>query len=351
MEPPLDPLSDVFASLNVRTGSFSGLDAGGRWGLRFRMRDHIKIGAVLSGSCLLSADGGEPLRLTAGDCFLLAAHEEFVLSDGPRTPLSSGEAAFAAATGRIVRVGDDNRGDDDSGEGGDEGRTLVIAGSVHFLDATVALLLSGLPPASAIRADTPQARAIQPLLTLFREEVGAVRLGASVMSARLTEILFIQAMRALVAGEEPAAGWLGALGDPRIGGALLVMHQQAARRWTVAELGREVGMSRAGFAARFKQLVGMPPLVYLQRWRVLAAGKELRGGERTVAAVAADWGYTSESAFSNAFKRVTGVSPARYRNDPAAAAPEQPRDRFGPRPHPSDNDPREDPARTNAQVF
>lgn len=174
MEPPLDPLSDVFASLNVRTGSFSGLDAGGRWGLRFRMRDHIKIGAVLSGSCLLSADGGEPLWLTAGDCFLLAAHEEFVLSDGPRTPLSSGEAAFAAATGRIVRVGDDNRG-------GDEGRTLVIAGSVHFLDATVALLLSGLPPASAIRADTPQARAIQPLLTLFRDEVGAVRLGASVM--------------------------------------------------------------------------------------------------------------------------------------------------------------------------
>jgi AraC-like DNA-binding protein len=168
------------------------------------------------------------------------------------------------------------------------------------------------------------------------------------MSERLTEILFIQAMRALVAGTGegspdtngvPLRGWLGALGDPRVGGALLLMHQQAARPWTVAALGSEVGMSRAGFAARFKQLVGMPPLVYLQRWRILSAGKELRGGRRTVASVAAQWGYASESAFSNAFKRVTGVSPTRYRSDPLAAAPPAdppgwPADQFRPHPPP-----------------
>lgn len=336
----MDPLSDVFASLNVRTGSLSGLDAAGSWALRFGVHEHIKIGAVLSGSCWLGADGGEPALLRAGDCFLLAAREFFELAGDLDVPFRSGEQVYLASDSRIVRLGE---------ETGDGSRTLVIGGSVNFLDSTVALLLSGLPPIAAIRAGTPQARAIQPLLALCLDEVKAVGLGTSVMLERFTEILFIQAMRALVAGEESEdgrrlSGWLRALSDPRIGGALLLMHQQAARRWTVAALGAEVGMSRAGFAARFKQVVGMPPLDYLQRWRIVAAGRELRSGNRTVASVAAEWGYASESAFSTAFKRITGLPPARYRSDPfAAASPVRtagwPADQF--RAHPS---------QTNAQV-
>jgi AraC-like DNA-binding protein len=179
------------------------------------------------------------------------------------------------------------------------------------------------PPLVAIGAATAQAKAIQPLLGVFLEEVSAVRPGASVMSERLTEILFIQALRAVVAGADAVEGavlpgWLGALGDARIGRALLLMHQQAGRPWTVAALGAEVGMSRASFAARFKELVGLSPLDYLQRWRIVAAGRELRRSERTVASVAAAWGYSSESAFSTAFKRITGLSPAPYRSAPLA---------------------------------
>ncbi|MBC6462229.1 helix-turn-helix transcriptional regulator [Actinomadura sp. HBU206391] len=93
------------------------------------------------------------------------------------------------------------------------------------------------------------------------------------------------------------------------------MHQRASHRWTVGELAMAVGMSRSTFALRFKTLVGLPPLDYLLRWRVRAAERALRDGNRTVASVAAEWGYASESAFSNAFKRITGQPPARYRTE------------------------------------
>ncbi|WP_327108692.1 AraC family transcriptional regulator [Nonomuraea glycinis] len=314
MEEMPDPLLDVLAALNVRVTHLSGVEATGHWGLRFDAHEHIKIGAVLTGSCVLGADGEPALRLSAGDCFLMSGYRWFQVADEHATPLDDGQRIFQAAGTRIVRLG---------APGADADPTLLLGASVHFLDPTVAALLAGLPLLTAIRAGTGPARAIQPLLRLILEEADRVRIGAPVMIERLAEMLFLQAVRALV--EDPAGampyGWLGALGDARIGGSLVLMHRQPARRWTVAELGHAVGMSRAAFAARFKQLVGMPPLEYLLRWRMHTAGRELLTGDRTVASVAAEWGYASEAGFSAAFKRIVGVPPGRYRADPMAAAP------------------------------
>ncbi|GGP11027.1 AraC family transcriptional regulator [Nonomuraea glycinis] len=312
MERMLDPLLDVLAALNVHVTHLSGIEATGHWGLRFDAHEHIKIGAVLTGSCVLGADGEPALRLSAGDCFLMSGYQWFQVADEHSTPLDDGQRIYQASDTRIVQLGE---------RGTDADSTLVLGASVHFLDPTVASLLAGLPVLTAIRAGTGPARAIQPLLQLCLDEADRVRIGAPVMIERLAEMLFLQAVRALV--EEPGGampyGWLGALGDPQIGGSLVLMHRQSARRWTVAELGNAVGMSRAAFAARFKQLVGMPPLEYLLRWRMHTAARELLAGDRTVASVAAEWGYASEAGFSAAFKRTIGVPPGRYRADPMAA--------------------------------
>jgi AraC-like DNA-binding protein len=91
------------------------------------------------------------------------------------------------------------------------------------------------------------------------------------------------------------------------------MHDEPARPWTVADLARTAGLSRAAFARRFTELVGEPPLAYLTRWRMDLAAQRLRTLDESVAHVARAVGYTSEYAFSRAFHRSRGAPPARYR--------------------------------------
>ena len=106
-------------------------------------------------------------------------------------------------------------------------------------------------------------------------------------------------------------GWLFALADRQVGAAIVAIHREPARRWSVATLAAEVGMSRSGFAARFRQLSGDGPIAYLTRWRMLLAGRRLARGD-PIGVVGRSLGYESESAFSTSFKRVTGDTPRRH---------------------------------------
>jgi len=78
-------------------------------------------------------------------------------------------------------------------------------------------------------------------------------------------------------------------------------------------------MSRTGFAERFRSAAGEPPLRYLARWRMVLAQRALHDPDARVGTLAAQLGYGSESAFSNAFKRETGEAPMHYRRRVAAA--------------------------------
>jgi AraC-like DNA-binding protein len=73
-------------------------------------------------------------------------------------------------------------------------------------------------------------------------------------------------------------------------------------------------MSRSSFASRFKANAGVPPLTYLQNLRMRLAEHELRAGAMSVAELAKSLGYASDSAFSNAFKRRTGMAPKHYQS-------------------------------------
>ena len=100
------------------------------------------------------------------------------------------------------------------------------------------------------------------------------------------------------------------------GVALEAMHQDPARRWTVASLAAQAGLSRAPFARRFTALVGRPPLAYLTWWRMTVAARMLRESDATVAVIARRVGYSSEFAFATAFRREHGSAPGRYRRRP-----------------------------------
>jgi len=151
-------------------------------------------------------------------------------------------------------------------------------------------------------------------LDLLATEIARDEPGQDAVLHRLLDLVLVLALRAWCAG--PAAvlpAWYRALAEPAIGDALRLLHEDPARRWTVAGLAAKVGMSRAAFAARFTGLVGQPPLTYLTGWRMTLAADQLRDTDATIATVAHDVGYADAFAFSVAFKRARGVSPSMWR--------------------------------------
>jgi len=73
-------------------------------------------------------------------------------------------------------------------------------------------------------------------------------------------------------------------------------------------------VSRSVFAERFTGMVGQPPMQYLALWRAQLAARLLSEGG-PIGSVAAAVGYESEAAFSRAFKKLVGRSPAAWRRD------------------------------------
>jgi AraC-like DNA-binding protein len=110
------------------------------------------------------------------------------------------------------------------------------------------------------------------------------------------------------------------LRDRHVGRALNLLHSSPARDWTLEGLAREVGLSRSSFAERFTGFVGIPPMQYLQKWRLQMAASRLAEGNASIATIAAETGYESEAAFSRAFKKIIGEPPAEWRSNSISAA-------------------------------
>ncbi|WP_431964536.1 AraC family transcriptional regulator [Actinacidiphila sp. bgisy160] len=298
-----DPLTDVLGLLDLRSGSFARLEAQEPWAVGFSGFRHIKFGAVLRGDCRIAVAGTPgPVTLKAGDCYLLGGGRAYELSGGAEVPAVPSAEVFDGFTpGDAVRIG--------------TSPDAVVVGCGFDLDeANAAVLLDVLPPLIHVGAGSTAAEGIRAALELLRAETSEPALGTPFVTERLAHVLLVHLLRAHVAEHGPEGGaWLTALADRHIGAALSLMHDRPAHPWTVAELAGRSGMSRSRFADRFTRTVGVPPLEYLACWRIRSAARELRTSDRTVAAIAARWGYGSESSFSHAFKRVMGSSPGRYR--------------------------------------
>lgn len=300
----MDPLSDVFSLLKVKSVLSARFEAAGAWALSFPAYRHVKFGGVIKGARWVWIEGvTEPAKMEEGDFCLLTDGLPFRFASDPGVEAQDGEKMFARHLGAdgIVRFG---RG---------ATRTISVGGTFEFDGDMSGLLLNFLPPFVHVTADSPDARALRAALELMRAETESVRPGAAAMAGSLANIVLVNILRAHLAANPRSTGWLGALSDPRIGSALRMVHAEIARRWKVDELASKVGMSRTAFIERFKDLVGLPPLEYLIGWRMTIAKNALKTGNDNLATIAAAVGYASETTFSSTFKRMFGQSPSRYR--------------------------------------
>ncbi len=294
----MDPLSEVISFLELRNYLVGGFEAGGDWSIRFDPFNGVKCYAVTSGVCWLAVDGaGEPVLFKQGDCLLLPRGSPFRVASDPALPPEDWKRHFLGAReGALVRLNDG-------------GGVTVLGGHFKLAGAQADMLLGMLPPVVHLRSEIDCAT-LRWAIDRMRQERVDPKPGGFLIVQQLVTMIFVQALR-LHLDEGKGVGWLFALSDKHVGAAIAAIHREPARRWTVAALALEVGMSRSGFAARFGQLVGDGPIEYLTRWRMLLAGRSLLRGE-PIGAVARSLGYESESAFSTAFKRVMGSSPRHH---------------------------------------
>jgi AraC-like DNA-binding protein len=284
------------------------------WSLRIQDEAPLTVLAMVRGEAWVMADdGGKPIALRVGDVAVFRGPDPYTVADDPATPpqvaIDPGQVCRGLVPGAEKLLESFSLGVRTWGNSAD-GSTVMLTGT-YSLDGEVSgRLLRALPPILVLREGEWDC----PVVPLLADEIVKDEPGQEAVLDRLLDLLLIAVLRAWFA--RPGNGspeWYRAYGDPVVGHALRLLHNNPAHPWTVAELARETGASRAALARRFAELVGETPMAFLTGWRIALAADLLLEPGATVGSVAEQVGYGSPFALSAAFKRVRGVSPQQHR--------------------------------------
>ena len=268
---------------------------------------HVSIFHLIAeGACTIEIATGERRTISAGDILLLPFADAHKFWNGNYV-----EMVFAPD---IMRPGPIKElWTVDHGGGGEV--TRMVCGFIESAEFLFAPVFRSLPPLVIDRTSDDKVSAV--ITSTVKEIIILADAGApgtDLMLGRLMESLFVEVLRRYAARlPSSAKGWFAGLNDPIVSRALQLVHANPARRWTVDELAREAGASRTVLAERFNVVMGQAPIEYVTGWRMQIAAERIRNSENGLATIAADVGYESEAAFNRAFKRITGVTPGRWR--------------------------------------
>jgi AraC-like DNA-binding protein len=302
---PLDALSQVLADIRFRGTLYCRSELGSPWGFRVQGRDAASFHLVERGACVLEVEGlAGRLSLSAGDLVFLPHGHAHTMKDSPESD--------AILLDELVRA----HGLDEQRRlraGGDGPTTILLCGGFFFHDRATLPLLGALPPVIHVAASPGTTTWLKLAHELITSEVHGGRSGASAVIDRLSDLLFIEAIRSYFDDGDDSRRWAAAFRDPSIGAALMAIHRSLAKPWTVESLALEASMSRSAFATRFSVLLGESPLRYVTRCRMNAAVRLLSTGSLSVAEIAERVGYDSDVAFGRAFRRHVGMAPSMWR--------------------------------------
>jgi AraC-like DNA-binding protein len=328
-----DPLSAVLRAVRLRGAVFFLVDASPPWvseapsgdvlaplimpGAQHLIEYHV----VKRGKCYGGLIGGPSIELSAGDVIVFPRGDAHVMSSSPnmRDRRDLGERGDI---GELLRLATEPPPFAlKMGEAGSP-QAEVVCGFLGCDARPFNPLITTLPRVLHVKADPAPANPyLSSLIALTLAESSEKRAGSECMLARLSELMFIEVVRRHLQTLPPEQdGWLAGLRDPVVGRALSLLHARPAFDWSLESLAESASSSRSALAERFKELVGQPPMQYLAQWRMQVAAGLLAEGHATVGAVAYEVGYGSEAAFSRAFKKLVGLSPAAWRERHGAPA-------------------------------
>lgn len=301
----MDILSDVLASLRLDSTMVGSATLHRPWGISVDPTRNAAIHVIQRGECWLRLAGEKcPVRLSEGDVVVVASGVGHALCDPADAPTAVPSAVLSASQKDSERLS--------------HGRATTLLCAKYSLDgAGTHQLFPLLPPLIHLsRAQIDANKTLRLALELLQVEGKGNLAGHNIVTPRLLDGVLVFLLRAWIEHQLfGTGGWFGALRDSGIAAAIRLIHERPSDPWTVASLANRAVQSRATFARRFTQLVGEPPLSYVTRWRMNLAAKALRETNRAIDEIGRAAGYQSTPSFSQAFKRIAGRSPGRYRKE------------------------------------
>lgn len=284
----MEVLSDILRSMRAEGSVYFCDRLQAPWSMDFKDTTSASFHLVRRGECWVMA-GDQTERLGPGDLIFIEPGRDHVLASQPQ-------------------------GQDPSQDGSE---TLLLCGYCEFADGTLTPLLDALPSLTIVREEEFLKHPwLKSTLDQLSTEYLSQQPGAELVVNKLTEIVLVELIR-INFGRDSEGQFIAALSDKRISRALQQLHTNPETAWTLDTLSEKVGMSRAAFAKRFKELVGHPMFEYLTMLRIQRARELLRESNLPLYEVANRVGYESDLAFTKTFKKYTGTTPTRYRKQPA----------------------------------
>lgn len=319
----MDALSEVLAAVRLTGAVFLDVELRAEWSyvtapardiadVLMPDADHvIPYHLVTEGTCFARLVDGDPVELHAGDLILFPAGDRHVLATASEGALRLKPVDITGESLDLLK-----RGDIATFRKGDSGiATRIVCGFLACDRRLAEPIVRSLPRLFKVSMRNDGTAAwVQSSIRYSVGESALARPGSAIVLARLSEVLFAEAIRHYMEQLPPGqSGWLAALRDRHVGRTLALLHEQPAYPWTVEALAAKVGVSRSALAERFTALLGTPPMQYLMRWRIALAAAQMRENNVPIAQLAAQIGYESEAAFNRAFKREFGLPPAAWR--------------------------------------
>ncbi|KAB8140631.1 AraC family transcriptional regulator [Chloroflexia bacterium SDU3-3] len=309
----MDVLTDVLNGLELKGWLSSRRELTPRWRVAFLASSDSVFHMLRFGAGYIFVEGEErAIEVGQGDVVFFPRGQAHTICDDPAAPLSY-TVPLDHTIGQPYEIFPSAGGRTDQ---------ALLCGAFRFEHPGLFPLLHLLPNVIHIPgAHGHMQPAFAAIVNLIASESASPQPGRGAVLSRLAELLVIQMLRVWIEQQDAAAtGWLAALRDGPIGGAVGLIHQHPERQWKVEELASAVALSRSAFSARFTQLVGEPPMRYLTRWRMHCATRLLKKDSMPTEEIAERLGYESEGAFRKAFKREVRLTPAQYRRRRSASA-------------------------------
>jgi AraC family transcriptional activator of mtrCDE len=280
-----DALSGLAPLLRVRPELESLCRFGAQWASPHEALDAgwAPFHLVARGTCALEMPGTAPILLEAGDVAILPHGGAHTVRGVTTPPGSAGTANLRLQQSPSILIKSNLDG---------EPETELVCGRLWFEQAHENLIFATLPAVIIIRTlQDADAGRLRQLMVTIRDELDAARPGAGAIAVDLASALLVMILRTHFDR----------------------MLEALDRAWTLDELAHHAGASRATLVRIFQKTAGMAPLAFLAELRLGLARHKLQAGTDSLAEIAAEVGYQSESAFSRAFQRRYGMRPGEAR--------------------------------------